>query len=215
MIEFVSKNPLHPRLQAIAEPLHGGFMLRAGGSYEVFLARGDYLMRQDSANRVSARLYIEQHLNAVADHSVNYAMANLAREESTGRGPAGTYLRAVAELLGAKNAGVHVGPSNSAHVRCPAFLAEPGFISNRDFARTARTGEGIDALARCIVRTVRTHVPQGGVVALSVGHAYQTKRDPGAPVYFGDDAREPDWSWEAQIADAIVNTAAEQLCEVP
>jgi hypothetical protein len=98
--------------------------------------------------------------------------------------------------------------------RCPAFLAEPAFLSNPEFSRFVRTGEGTEAVARCLASTIAYWFPHGGLVGLSVGHAYRGNRDPGAPANRQEGAENPAYDDEAEIADGIVNLATELLVAV-
>jgi len=80
----------------------------------------------------------------------------------------------------------------------PCCLLEPGYVSNREFAIWADSPEGVTILAGVLARVLRLALPEGGVIALSVGHVGQTS-DPtalGAPVCIG--------GWESDIAARVI-----------
>src|SRR5690606_41260228 len=95
------------------------------------------------------------------------------------RAMAREYTRLCALEFGTRDGGVlvgHRGLGNVVNAGCPQVLAEPGFVSNPEFAAIARTGEGLDALARCLVQAIRTHIP-GGLVGLDVWQNHLGKSD--------------------------------------
>src|SRR5690606_12479362 len=108
-------------------------------------------------------------------------------------------------------------PSNCARMwKVPAFLAEPAFLSHPDFAAFVKTGEGTEAMARLLADAFAFWFPRGGLVGLSVGHAYRGNNDPGAPAYRDPEGVEdPAYDDEAEIADGIVNLATELLVIIP
>jgi hypothetical protein len=183
-------------------------------SYQVHQARGALYARQMAANEAHALGYYEQHLNATTDPKVNYSMAIVTPNASDkSKAWARSYTRLCAKEFGIRDAGIVVGGRGSYNLkftRMPAFLAEPGFISNPAFADVVRTGEGVDALARCLVGSIREHF-DSGLIALSVGHKYRDKADPGAQVYQTPGTEDPAWNDEAEICDAVVETASEML----
>lgn len=199
---------------------HAGSYLVRGPVYDVAELRGSLWLRQTTANRLGCVAYVEQHLNGHTNPDINYAMAICARNASSKSVEwAKRYTELVAEHFEMPDRGVVVGPRRGSYnvklTRCPAFLAEPGFISNPEFAGIVVTGEGLDALAFCLVQSIRDHFPGGGLIGLSVGHRYRGKADPGAPVY--DDPNEeedPEWDDEAEIADGIIRAAVEMLVAV-
>jgi N-acetylmuramoyl-L-alanine amidase len=183
-------------------------------THQVHQARGPLYQRQLDANKAGAIAYVEQHCNATTDPRVNYAMAIVAPSSSEkSKAFARSYTRLCAKEFGIRDAGLVVGGRGAYNLKftsMPAFLAEPGFISNPEFAGLVRTGEGIDALARCLVGAIREHFP-AGLIALSVGHKYRDKPDPGAAVYQLPGTEDPAWNDEAEICDAVVIAATEML----
>jgi hypothetical protein len=195
---------------------HGSFIVR-GPRYSVLQCRGPVSHRQQLARRSGCRAYVEQHLNAAGSVSPNYSTAIVGPGCERSRAMAREYTRLCAAEFRIRDGGVlvgHRGFGNVANAGCPHFLAEPGFVSNPEFAGIARTGEGIDAMARCLAQAIRTHIP-GGLVGLSVGHKYRETPDPGAPVYVPPGAPRDGYLWEADIADAIVTAATELLVSIP
>lgn len=184
-----------------------------GIHWHVWRARGPLYQRQVDANAAGCICAVEQHLNASINKTVNYAMALIMTEKS--RGWATDYVARVAQLFGIHNAGVVENPPRGAYnlkfYHCPAILVEPGFVSNHDFADRIQSGEGIDGLARSLVDSVCALFPQGGLVALSVGHGYRGVPDPGAPVNDAGDRLDPAFDSEEELNDAIITAAEEML----
>jgi hypothetical protein len=184
-----------------------------GFHWHVWQARGPLYQRQVDANNAGCICAVEQHLNASTNKLVNYASALIMTEKS--RAWAGQYLAEVAEVFGIRNAGVVINPPRGAFnlkfYHCPAILVEPGFVSNHDFADRIQSGEGIDALAECLVNSICTMFPDGGLVALSVGHGYRGVSDPGAPVNDAGDVLDPAFDSEEELNDAIITAAEEML----
>lgn len=187
-----------------------------GDLFSVLHARGPVFSpsyhRQVLANKAGARFYIEGHLNA-GPPAANYGFSALARRDDlteriartlATRVSEGLDVRPSASLIGARGAG------NIGRVSCPAILWEPGFITHRPFQRVISTGEGIDALGRILAETIRDYFPTGGVIALSVGHAYRGRQDPGAlvPKEFQPD---PAFDTESELVEAYLLATAERL----
>ncbi len=210
-----------------------GSYLNGGPRYTVFQGRGNLFHRQMQANSVRCCCYVEQHMNAIgrkvighdedgpiygAVPTVNYALALLPENASVeNKAWARSYTAKVAATFGIPDRGLLIGPSrggyNIRYARCPAMLVEPGFISDAGFAARARSGEGIDALARCLVESIVEHFPDG-VIGLSVGHGYRDKPDPGAPVN-EDGLEDPAFDSETELNDAIIATTEEMLLAIP
>ena len=183
-------------------------------TYEILRPEGDYPDRQNAANIWNADLYIEQHFNAIAydkeADSDNYSLALCAHNASNrSKDIARFYADRAAELVNLPNAGVLVrgyrerGDYNLRFTDMPAFIAEPLFISDASQEAFAASEAGRDACARAVVDTVRWALPNGGRVALSTGHKYKSKYDPGAVG--------PGRKTEAELADAVMDRAAEML----
>jgi hypothetical protein len=191
-----------------------------GKHWHVWRARGPLYQRQIEANQAGCVAAVEQHLNATTDKHVNYATALIAKNGSDKSKAWGRdYIDRVAGTFGNKKAGISVGPPrgefNIKFYRCPAILVEPGFISNYLFANVAQGGEGIDALARVLVASICDMFPQGGLVALSVGHLYRGTPDSGAPVNDEEDEIDPAFDTEGELNDVIVKSAEEMLLLEP
>lgn len=195
-------------------PFHKGIKI-CGPFYSVWRARGALRQRQEEARTAGCVCYVEQHMNSINNTSTNYACAIVdSGSPSKARLWARDYVSRVAEEFQIRNSGVVVGGSRGTYnVRfsgCPAMLVEPGFISNAEFAARVRTGEGIDALARCLVESICEQFPDGGLVGLSVGHAYRDAPDPGAPLNEGE-LHDPEFDTEVEMNEAIIIAAEEML----
>lgn len=160
---------------------------------------------------------------ADAASRINYAMVIVPPNAPQVADPwAYCYLKHVVSTFGHAGLGqVQRGGRGSALVQrvvAPAIVLEPGFITNREFFERITTGEGIDALGRCLAQSIIDTFPEGGLVALSVGHAYRdgkrlTAGDPGAvvPKHYDPD---PAFDTEAELVDAYITSAAEHLLAV-
>jgi len=87
----------------------------------------------------------------------------------------------------------------------PAILGEPLFVSDPHQARFARSIEGVEALAGALAASIRENFPEGGLVALSVGHKGKTSSpfDRGADVAGG--------GTEAGLAEEVLVHAKSEL----
>jgi hypothetical protein len=187
--------------------------------YSVHEARGNLTLRQQEANKAECLCYAEQHLNASTNPKINYALAIVSHNASErSKDWARTYTRIVSSTFCHPDRGVSIGPPRGSYnvklCKCPAILLEPGFVSNPDFAAIVRTGEGIDALAKCLVDSIEECFPGGGLIGLSAGHAYRGKPDPGAPVYEPDGLHDPDFDDETELNIAICESATEMLLAI-
>jgi len=191
-----------------------------GKRYSVWRARGPLWQRQIDANRAGCLCAVEQHFNAHTDRSVNYAMALIDNAGSfMSKAWGAAYAARVAREFDIPDRGVvrttGRGSYNVRFYKCPAILVEPGFVSNPEFAAIVQTGEGIDAVARCLVDSIVTCFPEGGLVALSVGHKYRGgKDDPGAPVYQGA-LVDPETDSETELNDLVINVVEQMLLAIP
>lgn len=184
-----------------------------GKHWHVWRARGPLYQRQIDANNAGCIAAVEQHFNAVTKEKINYAEALIMHERS--RAFANDYLKRVVAKFEIPNAGVIINPPRGQgclkFYRCPAILVEPGFISNHDYANVLQSGEGIDEMAKVLVDSVCAMFPDGGLVALSVGHGYRGTPDPGAPVNDKGDELDPAFDSEEELNDAVITSAEEQL----
>lgn len=185
-------------------------------SYQIHHARGNLTVRQQRANAAHIVCYVEQHLNATTVPGVNYSMVIVdANSCQQSRDWGESYLERVCKEFGTRNQGVLAylgrGSYNVRLVNAPAILVEPGFVSNPEFAARVRTGEGIDALARCLANSIREFFPFDGTIGLSAGHAYRDKPDSGAPVAEKDGLHDPAFDDEMELNIAIIDTTAEML----
>jgi hypothetical protein len=182
--------------------------------FQAYRARGPLFQRQLQANAAGVVCYAEQHCNASTSRTARGALVIVAPDASKLTHAWGkTYTRLCAKEFGEPDQGIVIGGRgtfNVRHVKAPALLLEPGFVSNPDFAAMVRTGEGQDALARVLVESIRQHF-DGGLVGLSVGHMYRGTADKGAPVYEPPGFEDPAWDQEGEICDAVIESAAQML----
>lgn len=87
----------------------------------------------------------------------------------------------------------------------PAILLEPLFASNPRHADIIRSDEGQTRLARILVESIQRFLPDGGLVAFSIGHKGKRSRpnDRGASVLGG--------GMEADYAEIVLKKAQTML----
>lgn len=191
--------------------------MRIDGKYwHVWRARGPLYQRQVDANNAGCVAAVEQHLNSTTNKIANYSCALVTKNASMkSMDWAKDYTARIAKEFGIRDAGVVVDPPrgmfNIKFYHCPAILVESGFVSNHAFANRIQVGEGIDALAKCLVDSICAMFPDGGPIALSVGHLYRGTGDQGAPVNDEGDAPDPAFDTEGELNDAIITSAEEML----
>ena len=183
--------------------------------YTVKFYQGDYLQRQQAANKDKAIAYVEHHFNSSSSEQANYAVVVVGSNASnTSRNWGRWYAKAVAEQFGTKVAGEQGillggwngrGDGNVKHTAMPALLLEPLFASNPQQAEIIRSESGQDTLARILAESLRRFFPAGGLVAFSVGHKYKTSspNDRGAALAGG--------GTEADHAEKVLTKAAKLL----
>ena len=177
------------------------------------LYKGNYPERQKQANKDGAVCYLEMHLNSSVDPKANGTEILIAHNASE---TSYQWARLLAEVLSLRlgtqlrrDLGVYRlekkdrGNSNLQYTSMPAILCESLFISNPDEAELLRYNIG--AIADCILFSIQKSFPQGGLVALSIGHKYKTSapNDRGAGVAGG--------GFEADFAEKVVNIVVELL----
>lgn len=189
--------------------------------YKIDFYKGNYSLRQKSANADRAAVYVEHHFNG-GGASANYALCNVATNASgKSRAVAKSYVDKISRAFSipvANNdfakAGVSVGGyqgrgnGNLASTNMPAILLEPLFASNPRHADIIRSETGQITLARCLVETIVEHFPNGGLIAFSVGHKYKTDKplDRGVPLAGG--------GTEADYAEKVLIKAAGMLSAI-
>lgn len=219
-----------------------GSCVVTGKLYSVLRGRGPLYHRQMLGNRVGCVAWAEQHHNAlgvakpakdappevwakyhatmakIRGQSFSMAIVDSTakcRAESVAWGK--VYTALCAAEYQQQDRGVVVyggrGSYNVRFLRCPAILLEPLCISNPKIAASARTGDGIDGTARCLVESIRKHLPGGGLIGLSVGHAHRGKPDPGAKVH-EIDVHDPKFDDETELNEAVIQHAEEMLLEI-
>jgi hypothetical protein len=169
--------------------------------YEVQFYSGEYITRQQAANRDGAAAYVEHHFNSGSE-AANYAVAVVGTNASQKSKDWGQYYaRNIAREFGinvgrklSDPAGIFIGGwdgkrgnGSLVHTRMPALLVEPLFGSNPKHAEWIRSVEGRVRLARVLADSIMRFFPQGGLVAFSIGHKGKTSKphDRGAAVHGG------------------------------
>ncbi len=152
--------------------------------YTVKFYQGDYLARQQAANKDKAVAYVEHHFNSSTAAQADYCCVVVGANASiTSRNWGQWYARAVSEQFGNKvggDQGLLVGgfngrgDGNVKYTTMPALLLEPLFGSNPRQADVIRSEAGQQQLARILVESIRRFFPKGGLIAFSVGHKYKT-----------------------------------------
>lgn len=203
---------------------HGSFVAE-GPLFSVLQCRGPVRYRQDLASRRRVICYAEAHLNAFTNPATQYGfvVTGSSVPEQT-HAWANAFLERVREKFNVPNRGILRGVPGAGCVQwvrwpTPTMLLEPGFMSHPPFAAKLQTGEGQDALGQCLAESIRACFPQGGLVGLSIGHAYRGNNDPGAHVepsdFDGDGVldweHDPKFDDEAELAEAYVTAATEYL----
>lgn len=180
-------------------------------NYDVQFFDGDYRARQQKANQWGADLYLEQHFNSSHNHGVNFPLAIVGRNASrVSKALAAQYVQmcyqALPTLYTREPPGTGVliggyqgrGNGNVYYANCPSVLLEPMFISNMQAAQFIVTAEGQQQLANITAMFIRLALPDGGKVALSIGHKGKTSNphDRGAQSVLGD--------MEADLAEQVL-----------
>lgn len=186
-----------------------------------------YKDRQKYANSIGATVYLELHYNAkkydrpgMQDNPASVLVANNASR--TSRSIAADIAQCVADAFGFASGGVDVlsdsrrGYYNLVYTAMPACLLEPLWVSDEEQAILAASADAQRTMAEIICDTLRTHFPNGGLLALSVGHLNNPSRpgDRGAPCAIGG-VSEADLA--LLLSDAIERELAEDgaACKCP
>lgn len=186
--------------------------------YKVKFYKGDYPVRQRTANADCAVLYIEHHFNG-GSLTANYTLANVATNAGAkSKAVASDYVNRIAKAFRvplanndfAKN-GVSVGGykgrgnGNLVLTNMPAVLLEPLFATNPVFAEKIRSEAGQKALASAIVDTIKQFFPDGGLIAFSVGHKYKTSKPHDRGVGLAGGGAEADYAERVlQLAEKLL-----------
>ena len=202
--------------------------------YEVKFFDGDYRQRQEAANKWGADLYFEQHFNALAyddpDTQKDNPILTIVANNASGTSIlwANNYSSLVnstfpqLHMIKAYGNGINLdgvvkrkykerGDFNLRFTDMPAILGEPLFLSDPMSAKLAMDHKMQYDLARCLVDSIVRVLPQGGKIALSIGHMGKTSSpfDRGAPIT--DKVDNPNKWAEAHIAKMVLDIAAEML----
>jgi hypothetical protein len=167
------------------------------------------------ANEDNAICYVEQHFNS-AGPTANYSCVIVGSNASERSKNWGTlYSRLVSEAFQVPDRGIVIGgfngrgDANLRHTAMPAILLEPLFASNPEHAHIIRSSVGQETLAQILVTSIRRIFPDGGLVAMSIGHKGKTSRpnDRGAAVVGG--------GFEADYAEIVLKLAEQMLLAAP
>ena len=185
--------------------------------FTVKFYKGNYSIRQRSANADRCVLYVEHHFNSVASPAADYTCVVVGSNASTkSRNIGATYAKKVAGAFGVKIGGASGllvggydgrGDGNIRSTNMPAVLLEPLFVSNPKQAEIVRSETGRQQLAEILADTIKHFFPDGGLIGFSVGHKYKTSHpdDRGAPVHGG--------GTEADFAEDVL-IRAEKLLKI-
>ena len=193
---------------------YGSFIVR-GPTFSVLQPRGPVKHRQLLASRLGCICYAEAHLNSFSKPVKQHAFVIVARNPHPKTETwASAFLSNVHKTFGHQPYGLLKGGRGSGCVSwvkwsIPAMLLEPGFISEAEFARILATGEGADAMGKCLADSI-TATFESGLVALSIGHAYRGSGDKGAFVKMREDF-DPSYDQEAELCESYVIAATEYL----
>lgn len=198
---------------------YGSFIVK-GPLFSVLECRGPVRHRQDLASQRRVICYAEQHLNSHPDGSINYAFVITGPAfPSATKTWSASYLGKVSDCFQVRDFGIRRGVPGQGCVRwvkwpTPTMLLEPLFLSHPEVAERMQLPEAREALGICLAESVIETFPAGGLVGLSVGHAFRGNNDPGA-LYPQQDPDEPGWDpdfdTEAEVCTSIVAYATDHL----
>ena len=191
-------------------------------TYNVHIVTGEYRDRQIEANNRKADLYLEQHINSSISESPDYGLGVVATNASKRSEEIAAWYAKEAGIrfdVGGPldhdigyDTGVRVGGrgnNNLAYTNMPAVILEPWFASNPTQAAKMNTSDGTLAGAQLLVDLVKQFFPEGGIIALSIGHEGKPSapNDQGAPIVGG--GWESEWSFQVvHKASKLLNTHA-------
>lgn len=187
--------------------------------YQVKFYKGNYATRQRKANEDNAIVYIEHHFNSTGKGlwaQADYALALVSDNASSkSRAFASDYSKEIDKEFDEitrvyNNTGLKVGGRGSYNLqftKMPAILLEPLFVDDPEHVELIKSKAGRERLANVLVRIIKKHFPEGGLVAFSVGHKYKVTNpfDRGAKIYGG--------GYEADYAELVLQRAAEKLTQ--
>lgn len=164
---------------------------------------GEYKTRQLAANKDKAVAYVEFHANGSDSRTPNYALAVVADNASGTSQRWGKWWSAkIAEVFGNRDNGIVIGGfggrgnHNLKFTDMPAILLEPFFITSQEGAMWAK--RRVEDQAQVLVASIRQFFPQGGLVALSLGHKGKPSKphDRGVQSLSGE--------WEADLMEPVL-----------
>lgn len=169
--------------------------------YEVKYYTGDYVERQEEANRDGAICYVEQHLNSreyqheawgLDDNPIICIVAHNASVKT--KEWARLYCHLVKEAFPKiplyNGTGLlqrqyrERGDYNLRFTKMPAILPEPFWLSDEEQVELLMQTNTQRTLGHALAISIQKMFPEGGLVAFSIGHKGKTSQpyDRGAPV---------------------------------
>ena len=155
--------------------------------YKVKVYKGWYKARQLKANKDGACLYIEHHFNSHIAPKPNYAMVIVKPKcgDKTKQIAAKycDYLHKYFDIDLYDKTGINVagfngrGVGSLTYCKMPALLVEPLFLSSEAMQSliVEDWGSVKTKLVDALYNTITDFFPDGGTIALSVGHKYKLK----------------------------------------
>jgi len=189
--------------------------------YKVKFYKGDYVTRQQKANKDKAVAYVEHHFNSSSSDTASYAVVVTGSNASrTSKNWGRWYANAVATFVGTRVAGDNGilvggwngrGDGNLKHTVMPAILLEPLFASNPQHADIIRSESGQTDLARILVESIQRFFPAGGLIGFSVGHKYKKRNPDDRGAVLAGGGNEADYAEKVLKKAALMLEAVDQI----
>ncbi|MHB1323999.1 MAG: peptidoglycan-binding protein [Coriobacteriia bacterium] len=156
--------------------------------WEPVIVTGDYDDRQAAANKLGAVCYYEQHMNSYTTTAKPYGLVEVAHNASQkSKDWADDLSKRWTNITGlpTKRRDLKDGTRGNYNIKLtdmPACLGEPGPISHAAFDDWMDAEPNRSLLALAVAESIKAMFPNGGKVALSIGHLGKTSnpRDTGA-----------------------------------
>lgn len=185
--------------------------------YKVKFYSGYYSNRQKAANNDKAICYYEQHLNSAGADAVGIEVLICNNASTTSIkwavALANNYYSVLQTRLRHGNGVVELdkknrGYGNLVSTTMPAILGEPLFVSNPNEVALLVSDKMLGKLGKAVADSIIHMFPDGGLVALSIGHKGKPKSaDMGADVV-GQSKMEADYAEDILVyAKGYLETA--------
>jgi hypothetical protein len=175
---------------------------------------GDYGDRQAKANKLGAVCYYEQHMNSYTTAAEQYGLVEVASNASAkskawaaelaARCQAVTFLPTRVRQIPYQGRGDY----NIRLTAMPACLGEPGPINHVAFDKWMEVAGNRALLAAAVAESIFAAFPDGGIVALSVGHLGKTSSPHDTGAGDSDPDNEPDSQTEGWYNADIIERVA-------